>query len=641
MRRRLTGGAGVITLTAALAAATAAPAAAAGPARPGHSPGAPRVTVRDGETQPVFSRADAVTQTVMIETTADSDRDGVRDRVRMRIMRPRETGTSGLKVPTILETSPYWAGINDVPNHPVDIGDERARSLTTARRNLAEIFPGYYDNYFLPRGYAIANLDSIGTGGSTGCPTSGDRSEQACAKAAVDWLNGRARGWALDGTPARADWSTGDVGMIGQSYNGTLPNMAAATGVEGLKAIVPIAGISSWYDYYRAGGGVVAPGGFQGEDLDVLAKAGLTRENPGVCAKVIDGIEATQDRETGDYSRVWAERDYVGQARDVRAAVMVVHGLNDWNVKVKNSVQWWNALKESGVPRKLWLHQGNHSTPFRWRVEEWLRQTHHWFDRYLYGIRNGIEKEPRVDIEHADGTWETAKDWPVPGTRSVPVSLNAGPSGQPGTLGLRPSPGRTQSFVDAGRTRTAEQLLANENQADPNRLAYLTGPLSRPVRVDGVPSVSLRASLDGRSPYLTALLVDYGTDARPTGARVATGQEVCFGQSVPGDSGCTTRQVLRTETAPYKIVTRGWLDARNRHGFDRTDPIEPGRAYTFRWDLEPTDYVVKAGHRLGVVLLSTDYDYPLRYPAGTGVTVRPGVSRILLPLARGGGESLR
>ncbi|WP_433461510.1 Xaa-Pro dipeptidyl-peptidase [Spirillospora sp. CA-128828] len=642
MRRRRTGGAGVITLTAALVATTALPAVAAGPARPGpRSPGAHRVTVEDGETQPVFSRADAVTQTVNIETTADSDRDGVRDRVQMRIMRPKETGTAGLKVPTILEPSPYWAGIKDVPNHPVDIGDARARSLTGTKRNLAEIFPGYYDNYFLPRGYAVADLDSIGTGGSTGCPTSGDRSEQAGARAAVDWLNGRARGWAPDGAPVRATWSTGNVGMIGQSYDGTLPNMAAATGVEGLKAIVPIAGISSWYDYYRAGGGVVAPGGFQGEDLDVLAKAVLTRKNPEVCAKVIDDIEAAQDRETGDYSKVWADRDYVGQARRVRAAVMVVHGLNDWNVKIKNSVQWWNALKEEGVPRKLWLHQGNHSTPFRWRVEEWLRQTLHWFDRYLYGIRNGIEKAPRVDVEHADGTWETAKDWPVPGTRTVPLGLNAGPSGQPGTLGLRPRHGAAQSFTDAGKTRTAEQLLANEDQADPNRLAYLTEPLPEPVRVDGVPSVSLRASLDGRSPYLTALLVDYGTDTRPTGARVNTGQEVCYGQSVPGDSGCTIRQALATETAPYKIITRGWLDARNRHDFSRTEPVEPGRTYGFRWNLEPTDYVVKAGHRLGVILLSTDYDYTLRYPAGTEVTVQPGVSRVLLPLASGGRKALR
>ncbi|GAA4227118.1 Xaa-Pro dipeptidyl-peptidase [Actinomadura meridiana] len=642
MKQRLPrGGAAVATLTAALLAVAASPAVAE-PTRsapPGSSPAA-KVTVQNGETQPVFSRADAVTQTVSIETPVDSDRDGVRDRVQMRIMRPKETDTAGLKVPTIMEASPYWAGTHDIPLHPVDIDDKGAQSLTSPARDLAEIFPGYYDNYFLPRGYAIANLDSIGTGGSTGCPTSGDRQEQAGAKAAVDWLNGRAKGWAPDGTPVTASWSTGSVGMIGQSYNGTLPNMAAATGVDGLKAIVPIAGISSWYDYYRAGGGVVAPGGFQGEDLDVLAKVVLTRQHPEVCAKIIDEIEATQDRETGDYTRMWAQRDYVGQARKVRAAVMVVHGLNDWNVKIKNSVQWWNALKRAGVPRKLWLHQANHATPFRWRVEEWLRQIHHWFDRYLYGIRNGIEREPKVDIEHPDGSWETARDWPVPGTRTVPVSLNAGESGQPGTLGLRPRHGRTQTFTDAGKTRTASELLLNEDQADPNRLAYLTGPLSKPVRVDGIPSMSVRASLDGRSPYLTALLVDYGTDSRPTGNRLNTTEQVCFGQTVEGDVGCTIRQKLSMQTAPYKIITRGWLDVRNRHSFSRTEPIKPGRSYSFRWDLEPTDYVVKAGHRLGVILLSTDYHFTLRYPAGTEVGVAPGVSRILLPLARGGRESL-
>jgi X-Pro dipeptidyl-peptidase len=54
--------------------------------------------------------------------------------------------------------------------------------------------------------------------------------------------------------------------------------------------------------------------------------------------------------------------------------------------------------------------------------------------------------------------------------------------------------------------------------------------------------------------------------------------------------------------------------------------------YSFRWDLQPNDYVFKAGHCIGVVLLSTDYDYTLRYPAGTKVEVTPGISEIRLPL---------
>ena len=42
--------------------------------------------------------------------------------------------------------------------------------------------------------------------------------------------------------------------MIGKSYDGTLANGAAATGVDGLKTIVPIAAISDWYAYSRSGG---------------------------------------------------------------------------------------------------------------------------------------------------------------------------------------------------------------------------------------------------------------------------------------------------------------------------------------------------------------------------------------------------
>src|SRR5919198_4384833 len=198
----------------------------------------------------------------------------------------------------------------------------------------APAFPNIYDNYFLPRGYAVADVDSVGTGGSTGCPTSGARNETLGVKASVDWLNGRARGWDQAGNPVTAkSWSTGNVAMIGQSYNGTLPNAVATTGVKGLKTIVPIAAISSWYDYYRANGGGLAPGPFPGEDLDVLARFVYTRADREICKKVIDDLEATQDRVTGDYSPLWDERNYRGAAKNVRASVFLVHGLNDWNVK--------------------------------------------------------------------------------------------------------------------------------------------------------------------------------------------------------------------------------------------------------------------------------------------------------------------
>jgi X-Pro dipeptidyl-peptidase len=207
--------------------------------------------------------------------------------------------------------------------------------------------------------------------------------------------------------------------------------------------------------------------------------------------------------------------------------------------------------------------------------------------------------------------------------------------GSGGKLDLLPRPlSPKEAFTDQ-KVRTAEQLVEAAG-ADPNRLAYVTGALPADVRISGTPTVSVRASLkDGASPYLTALLVDYGTDVRPNGTLLSTGQSYCYGQGIPGDTGCTTLRTLGTATTPYKIVTRGWLDVRNRHRADRTEPLRAGRDYTFAWDFQPTDYLFKKGHRLGLVIISTDYDYTLRYPPGTKITVSPGHSSLRLPVVLG------
>ncbi|HWS37843.1 MAG TPA: Xaa-Pro dipeptidyl-peptidase [Actinoplanes sp.] len=552
-------------------------------------------------TQPVHDYAAAIREQVWVQSTADSDADGRPDRVAVRIIRP-DTAT---RVPVIFQASPYYAGLNDVANHD-DVDRDGTRSLTgSAVRKSADItFSGYLDNYFVPRGYAVVFADSPGSGGSDGCPTSGGHNETLGMKAVIDWLNGRAPGFTAEGLPARADWSTGRTGMIGVSYNGTLPNAVAATGVRGLETIVPIAAISSWYDYYRANGGVVAPGGYQGEDTDILAKAVLTRSNPEVCADVTAHLEQAQDRETGDYSRYWAERDYLRNAGKVRASVLLVHGLHDFNVRTGQAGQWWDALARNGVPRKIWLHQAAHTDPFNIRRAEWLSTLHRWFDKWLHRIDTGVTREPIADVEVAPGQWVTSANWPLPGSRKSTIKLGGG------------------TFTDA-TARTAEDLAASPDTPDPNRLVQLGAPLTRDTRLSGTPQVTVRAALTGDSPYLTALLVDYGAADRFVRTRTRTDQD-CIGPGIDGDPGCFARREYVTATSDYEIVTRGWIDVRNRFSPAVTTPVQPGRTYTFRWDLQSTDHVFPAGHRIGVVLISTDRDHTLRYPAGTVVDVRPG-----------------
>jgi X-Pro dipeptidyl-peptidase len=403
--------------------------------------------------------------------------------------------------------------------------------------------------------------------------------------------------------------------MVGTSYNGTLPNQVATTGVEGLRTIIPVSAISSWYDYYRANGLVVAPHSntngtgeneYLGEDTDVLGDfiGGPRMQEGGYCRFMHDLLLVEQDRITGDYSPFWAARDYLGRVGAITASVFVVHGLNDFNVKTKAFAEWWYRLAAAGVDRKIWLHNGGHGGPGGAGATAYRRAQNRWFDRYLFGLANGIESEPRATVQREDGTYTQEADWPAPGVGDVTLELGARSPAEPGTLTLRRRGAAVQRFVDRGRELdTDDVLIQSPDAAHPNRLVYRTTPLTRAARLSGTPEVELRMSIDNRrAANLTAVLVDYG----PLGS---------------------------TEAA--RMVTRGWLDPQNRDGADRSAPIVAGERYGFRWDLQPDDHVFAAGHRIGLVVVSTDHDYTIRPTPGTQLSLAPAGSTVTLPIVGG------
>ncbi|HEU4539866.1 MAG TPA: Xaa-Pro dipeptidyl-peptidase [Jiangellaceae bacterium] len=593
----------------------------------------PWLLLENGVSAPQFSLDDAIEESIFVETSVDSDLDGELDRVHLRLSRPGETETLGIKVPVIFEHSPYRFGVDGAPNHNVDFdvlpqefiqpngrGRQAVESATGQTLSAAEAavlkatpdLPGSLDNFWVPRGYAVVLGESIGTAFSDGCPTIGDMNETLGTRAIIDWLNGRAKAWNDAGEPVTADWTTGDVGMIGTSYNGTLPNMVATTGVEGLRTIVPVSAISSWYDYYRANGLVRAPHSnqsgtgtneFQGEDLDVLAIFTQGESRFDKCAHITDQLLVNQDRITGDYSAYWHERDYLHRAQGVGASVFVVHGLEDYNVMTKAFASWWSELERYQVPRKIWLHKDGHGGPRG--VTDYQLTLNRWFDHWLFGVDNGIMDEPIANVQRPDGTYHKYADWPVPGTKYTTLHLGATSVTDPGTLSSQQQPsGSTsrQSFIDAGRELDTDvALLPNPDMAHPNRLIYLSDELSSSVQMSGTPWVQLRASIDNRyAANLTAVLVDYG----PAGS-----------------------------ADPPVMVTRGWTDPQNRNGLSKSKPIVQGEEYSFRWDLQADDYIFPAGHRIGLVVVSTDFDYTLRPLPGTQLTVNPAKSTLVLPIA--------
>lgn len=584
-------------------------------ATPAKAASEPAITVQNGRTQPVFSYADAIREYVYVESSVDSDSDGKLDRVRVDIIRPKESGP-GLKVPVIMDESPYYDNSGR--------GNEGERKVYDPSGNPVK-FPLFYDNYFVPRGYAVLNVDMIGTTKSEGCPDIGGKADVAGGKAVIDWLNGRAKAYKADGSPATADWATGKAAMIGKSYDGTLAQGVAATGVQGLVTIVPISAIDSWYKYQRSNGVI-----YNHDYASWLANY-VDTDPEAKCQAVRDKMDAEDGDDTGNYNAFWAERDYLKDIANVRASVFAVHTVNDLNVKPDDFSTWWQGLTERNVPRKIWVGQYQHVDPFDFegRRDIWVDTLHGWFDYWLQGVHNDALTQPRADVQVGPTQWIKQRDWPAPFAVKVPLS-----PAPDGSLGLVPAPkGATASFTDVSLEEA--DMIADIGTAKPGRIAFTSGALPMDLRLSGTPTADLRVKLDQPTANLTAMLVDFGDDTRVDWRRgqgiTTLTEEDCHGDSTPADDGCYKKTVTNLVTAPAEIVTRGWIDVQNRDSLTTSSPLPVGTYGKVKWQTLPHDYTFKQGHRLGLVIAGTDYDYSDEAGTGANVTVDLAKSHIIVP----------
>ncbi|MEW2086542.1 Xaa-Pro dipeptidyl-peptidase [Streptomyces sp. NPDC005283] len=581
------------------------------------------------ESRPVYSYEHAIRESVWVDTRLDGDGDGRTDRVAVDIVRPREPAQQGRKIPVIMDASPYYSCCGR--------GNESQKKTYDANGNVVQ-FPLFYDNFFVPRGYAFVAVDLAGTNRSDGCVDVGGRSDVQSAKAVVDWLNGRARGYTTrtGGEPARAGWTNGRTGMIGKSYDGTIANGVAATGVEGLETIVPISAISSWYDYYFAKGAPLYDSG--PEWLSGYVESPEARARcQAVQQRLVD-----QAPRTGDLTRLWNERDYTRNADNVTASVFAVHGMQDLNVRTKHFGQWWDALADEGVERKVWLSQTGHVDPFDFRRAEWVATLHRWFDHYLLGYANGIDREPMADIERAPDQWSTDRVWPPRATGATVLRPGNGTAAGVGTLGLKPArPGSVETFTDdPGLDETA--WAAQIGSSTSAKAGFISKPLGRDLRLSGSSTVTITATPSTSSAHLSAVLVDLGPDTIRDYAAAGEGittltERTCWGASTQGDSPCFKVTRARTAAVGYTVFSRGWADLGNYASDAKGRPLTPGRAYTITLDLHAGDHVVPAGHRLALIVGGTDKD--LIDPPATTPTLSLDLARTSARLPIVGGTA--
>ena len=487
-------------------------------------------------------------------------------------------GSEGAGVPVVLKLSPY-----NTLNQPVE--------------ELPHALGSSVQNFFAPRGYAYAQFDVVGTRESGGCYDYGGIRERETAAAVVDFLGSQ-------------DWSNGNVGMIGGSYDGTTQFAAAVEQPKHLKAIIPQVAIDRWYDYaygegvryflnseeptdegfdtpfgFDFGFAIIPPSSADGESATVLAE----RINP------CDRLEHTRRGYDPDpvYDEFWKERDYRRRASKIQVPTFIEGGWLDHNVKHWDSTQMFEALPDD-LPKKLVMGQWPHSAS---QFDDAQNMRHAWFDKWLLGLNTGVMQLPPVDSQLNTGQRTQLGDWPPPGTRRVDIPLTA--KGSPGHLGLE---GDDPSYRDIDKRLTEDEAL--EGLCEGRCLVFVTEPLTQGVRISGQPTLRLRATSDAESTHYTPVVFEEA----PDGTR--------------------------------SVISRGFLNTRNRNGLSQSDPLTPGEAYTAPISIWDTDYRVAKGNRLGVAVLSANaaWALPEDDSAATNTLKLAGASWLTLPLSEGAPE---
>ncbi len=458
----------------------------------------------------------------------------------------------------------------------------------------------------VPRGYVRAVADVLGTRNSSGCWDYGGPKETQSGVDLVKWL-------------AKQKWTNGRVGMIGGSYDGTTANMVASQGpqVPELKAIVPINAISRWYGYaYKDGVRYFLnseEATDEGFDTPLAFDFGLARTPPtdvddrfastlASRADVCESVEHTQRgySRSPDYDRFWLDRDYRRRADDFRAAVLLAHGWQDYNVKQEEGIDLFEALpvakkgraKRSGVPlKRMYVWQAPHSSP---TGERWTRLLDTFLDHYLLGRRTSIASTPLVVTEgrtvtdsgaYASTGFRGERKWPPSGSgelrlwlrrvfdQDIPgVTVPPPGTGETGTLSPTPNPGPADNIFTWIGAPTSEEFGNRDPLNEPGHgyysLFFGTAVLDAPLRIVGSPVLdAFVRTPDGG--HLSPVLVDVAPDGTMT------------------------------------TIARGFLNVDYRDGLDRARPA--GKKWVHvEVEFLPQDVTVAPGHRIGVLVQSSN-----------------------------------
>lgn len=647
----------------------------------------------DGKTGEKYDPAtsDIVRYCVYVESDYDMDGDGKRDLVKVFVQVPRSAAEGNYKAATLFEARPYCAGVQeDGYGHMKEVAEKEYRKFDLADLDhkaaprvpsgsasaldlalKADPSDWYYKdkgstnsmvyenidsfNYYLVRGFAVIVSAGFGALGSDGFNYVGSEYERDAFKSVVEWIHGDRVAYAdREGTiTTKADWANGNVAMTGRSYAGTMPFAVATTGVEGLKTIVPVAGIADWYSQQNMQG---AQRYWPKEMLNsFLAYYCSSRYNDSTLSeKQLDDIAAfhhelsLQQLKCGfDYDeKFWGSGNYRLNADKIKCPALIVQGLNDENVSTKQFEMMLKSFQKAGQTVKAILHQGPHITPtmpnkgYGILIDGKFYDdiVNEWISHYLYGVENQAEDMPAVLVQtnHDQRKWETSASWDT--GHSMKLT-----SGSTGTAVI------DTDWEAAGiSAKNFDDVMGTTSTNMGQR--YVTRPFEKAVTIQGTVCLHLKAALkdgDAEADFHPENRNDVDTLTMKLGASRISGRmddveiavllcDVCDTEFdsiqttdperniIPvttvkeggiingGDLPAFDEAEFTTVHKKYRVITRAFADLCNPEaGYEpetATNSIElkKGEYHDYHIYLNATRYTVEPGHSLAIVIATED-----------------------------------
>ena len=456
---------------------------------------------------------------------------------------------------------------------------------------------------------------------------------------------------------AAQPWCDGHLGMVGGSYTGGTQHAMALSGAPALTAMVPTYALSNpgrWG--IRHDGALelrmlnwvmqlVGPDGSP-ESADPATRTALVELSKQVhdYAKGLPLRRGTTPLKLIPEYEDWliaamTHADYDGFWRD--SGVSVVDHLQEHkDVPTCHVTGWYDSWsgpvatlsypalrKAKHSPQRLiigpWTHGGEERS-FAGEADfgpaaavSWLDLNRRWLDRWLKGVRNGVDAEPPVRIFvmgggdghktpagriFVGGSWRDEDDWPLARAVATAYYLHGD-----GTLSTdRPLPGGagpSRFLADPrhpvptlGGNLSSEGTLASNGVMDQrcrptvwtcedarplsarrDVLVFQTGPLREDVEVTGTLLVHLYASSDAVDTDFTAKLVD----VYPPSADFPSGFDL--------------------------NVNDGIIRARYRDSLRTPKLLTPGKVYPITVEMYPTSMVFKRGHRIRLDVAGSNF----------------------------------